>query len=179
MSVLEIVKHPDPLLREKSETIEQFDEELKTFVQNMAETMRDAKGIGLAAVQVGELKRVLVLEVNHIGQEGEDDEELEPELEVYVNPEILEESGDTEYEEGCLSIPGVTGKVARSAELKLRFQDLEGKIHEIEADGLRAIALQHEIDHLNGVLFLDHLGAMTRTMLLSKYNKLQQQQRNA
>ncbi|NCN26367.1 peptide deformylase [bacterium] len=179
MAVLEIVKHPDTVLRQKSDAVTDFDKELKKTVENMVQTMRDAKGIGLAAVQVAITKRILVLDVANIEAQGDDEEnedKILEEAEVYINPEILSKAGETEYEEGCLSIPGVYGMVDRAAEITIRYQDETGDEYEMEADGLRAIALQHEIDHLNGVLFIDHLPAMQRSLILAKYNKLQKEE---
>lgn len=183
MSVLEVITLPNDLLHQASETITDFDASLRKFAQDMIETMYEYRGVGLAAVQVASLKRILVIDVSQMrthDREGnelseEDFEQMEPQPEVYINPEILESSGSTEYEEGCLSIPGVYGLVKRPAVIKLKFHDLDGKEHTIEADGMRAIVLQHEIDHLNGVLFTDHLSPFKRSMTLQKYNKLRLQ----
>jgi peptide deformylase len=184
MALLEIVKYPDPLLRNKSTPVEEFDDSLLDTLNNMVETMHDANGIGLAGVQVAFLKRALVIDIGHIDEN--DDDSTDPEQrsrsekdrsrsspEFYINPEILKREDSTEYEEGCLSIPGVYGKVSRSAKIWLRYQNEKGEVKETHASGLRAIVLQHEIDHLNGVLFFDHLGALTRSMLLAKYKKNQ------
>jgi peptide deformylase len=184
MAVLEIIKHPDLLLRKKSEAVTVFDAELKKTLENMVETMHEANGIGLAGVQVAFMKRALVIDIGHAedGDETASDQEAERAAresdrksksrpEYFVNPEILERRGETEYEEGCLSIPGVYGTIKRSEWIRLRYQDEKGVPHEMEAEGLRAIVLQHEIDHLNGVLFFDHLGSLSRSILLSKYKK--------
>jgi len=175
MAVLEIVKHPDIILREKSTEIETFDKSLKEISRNMIDTMHAAKGIGLAGVQVAYTKRILVLDVGgmKIGDDEDSQERTESNPEVYINPEILEFRGETEYEEGCLSIPGIYGLVDRSEEIDIRYQDINGDTYEESVDGLKAIVLQHEIDHLNGVLFIDHLSPMKRSMLLAKYKKLQ------
>jgi peptide deformylase len=184
---MKIILHPDPRLRLKSEPVTVFDAELEETVKSMALTMNKAKGIGLAAVQVAIMKRLLIID---IGELDDDDDYLEgsgpderrlsekkrtSNLEVFINPEILEADGQIEYEEGCLSIPGVHATVKRSEHLKLRYQDLKGKTHEIETHGLRSIVLQHEIDHLNGVMFPDRLGLMQKTMVFNKYKKLQAQ----
>ncbi|MBP7844498.1 MAG: peptide deformylase [Proteobacteria bacterium] len=185
MALLEIIKHPDPLLRRKSEDIDVFDEALRKTLQSMLETMHEAGGIGLAGVQVAFMKRALVIDIGHVdeSQDSSSDQEVERENrrdrkkhskpEFYLNPEIIKHEGDTEYEEGCLSIPGVYGMVKRSAKVTVKYQDEFGSKKEIEASDLRAIVLQHEIDHLNGVLFFDHLNALSRSILLAKYKKNQ------
>lgn len=187
MAILDIVTLPDPRLREKSLPVSVFDGELVKLIENMAETMAWAKGIGLAAVQVGVHKRLLILDIGDLGPdetylEGDEDSEkrlserrTESKLEVYINPEIIKADGEIEYEEGCLSIPGVYSKVCRKEKLKLRYQDVHGKTHEIETHGLRSIALQHEMDHLDGVVFTDRLGPMQRMMVLKKFEKLQKE----
>lgn len=185
MSLLELVYLPDPRLREKSKEVKDFSPELKKLVSDMSETMVWAKGIGLAAVQVGVHKRLLIIDIGDLDENDsyiEGDEESERRLaekktvskiEVFINPVILEANGEIEYEEGCLSVPGVYSNVKRKEKLKLRYQDLEGKTHEIETHGLKSIVLQHEMDHLDGIVFTDKLGPMQRMMVLDKYNKLQ------
>jgi peptide deformylase len=187
MAVLEIVTLPDPRLRIKSTKVETFDSELKKLVKDMSETMIFANGIGLAAVQVGVHKRLLVLDLGDLDESEtfvEGDEESEKRLaekrkkshlEVYINPEIISSQGETEYEEGCLSVPGVYSKVCRKNVIKVKYQDIDGKSHTIEATGLRSIVLQHEIDHLEGVVFTDRLGPIQRMMVLKKYEKLKKQ----
>jgi peptide deformylase len=189
MAVLEIVTLPDPRLRQKSVPVTEFNEELRRFVNDMQDSMAAAKGIGLAAVQVGVLKRILILDLGDLnadekyieGDEGSERRLAErrkvSKLEVYINPEIVQASGDIDYEEGCLSVPGVYSCVKRHETLKLRFQDLEGRHFEVETHGLRSIAIQHELDHLNGVVFTDRLGPMQRMMVLNKYKKLQEQKK--
>lgn len=184
MAILNIVTLPDPRLKQKSLAVTEFNAELRQLVADMTETMAWARGLGLAAVQVGVHKRLLLLDIGDLRMDEhyiEGDEESETRLaekrknskvEVYVNPEILSSSGDIEYEEGCLSVPGVYAKICRKEKVRLRYQDLQGQTHEVEAHGLRAIALQHEIDHLNGVVFTDRLGPMQRMMILEKYKKL-------
>lgn len=183
--LLNILHLPDPILRQKSTDVTTFDASLKKLVSDMTETMVWAKGIGLAAVQVGVLKRLLIIDIGDLTEEDEyieGDEESErrlserkktSNLEVFINPVILESSGEIEYEEGCLSVPGVYSNVMRKERLKLRYQDVDGKTHEIETHGLRSIVLQHEMDHLDGVVFTDRIGPMQRMMTLDKYNKLQ------
>lgn len=186
MALREIITLPDPRLREKSAPVKAFDHELKTLVSDLAETMVAARGIGLAAVQVGVLKRVLVIDIGDLDAsekyvEGDEENERRlsakktvSNLEIYVNPEIIQSAGEIEYEEGCLSVPGVYSKVCRKEKLRLKFQDVSGKTHEIETHGLRSIVLQHEMDHLDGVVFTDRLGPMQRMMVLKRYKKLQQ-----
>lgn len=184
MPLLEIVKYPHPVLHEKSKQIERFDTEIKQLAQNMGETMHAARGIGLAAVQVAQLKRLLVLDLSGMDEDSEDFKEGESRsakdrplnsenVEVYINPSIIKSWGETSYEEGCLSIPGVYGEVRRASNLIVEYNDLEGNTIEEEVAGLKSIVLQHEIDHLNGVLFTDRVGPMQRMMILKKYQKLQ------
>lgn len=143
MSIRNIVKYPDPILREKAVKVTKFNERLGKLIDDMAETMYDANGVGLAAPQVGISKRVMVVDV------GE-------ELMEMVNPEIIEKSGEQmEPPEGCLSIPGLLGYVKRANTIRVKGQDRNGNPIEIEAEGFLARAFQHEIDHLDGVLFID------------------------
>ena len=189
MALREIIRYPDPLLRKKSEKVTVFDQNLKTLVEDMAETMYWSNGIGLAAIQIGIKERVIIidigdLDVNSETLEGDDEAEASlakkrrvKKLEVFINPEILEQDGEIEYEEGCLSVPGVTAIVCRREHLKLRYQDLLGVSHEIETHGLRSIVIQHEMDHCDGVVFPDRLGSLQKMMLLNKYKKLQQKEK--
>ncbi len=169
MAVREILKYPHPVLKTKAEEVERVDDELISLVSDMIETMYKAGGIGLAANQVGVCKRVIVLDVP-------DDEERENyergrNLLVLLNPEIVESDGSIRYEEGCLSVPGVTADVVRAMRVRVRGLDRKGDPLEIEAEGLLAIALQHEIDHLDGILFIDRLSRLKRDMLKRKYRK--------
>jgi peptide deformylase len=171
MAVLEILHYPAPVLTEKSLPVETFDETLRQLATDMAETMYDAPGVGLAAPQVGVLKRLVVIDCS-----GSD----EPaELIVAVNPEIIERTGECMEEEGCLSVPGYYAKVARSAQVRLRYQDLDGQTLEREADDLLAVAIQHEIDHLDGVLFVDRISSLKRSIFRKKYQKMQREQEEA
>jgi len=184
MAILDIVTLPDPRLREKSKEVKDFGPEVENLVADMAETMAWAKGIGLAAIQVGVPKRLLVIDIGDLTAderyvEGDEDSERRlserkttVKLEVFINPVILKGEGSIEYEEGCLSVPGVYSNVVRKEKLQLRYQDLEGNFHEIETHGLKSIVLQHEIDHLDGVVFTDRLGPMQKLMLLDRYKKL-------
>eukprot|EP01132_Coremiostelium_polycephalum_P008920 gene8920-10934_t len=145
MSIKPLVILPDPLLRQVSKPVERFDADLRKFSNDMLDTMYDAPGIGLAAIQVAEPLRMLVIDL------AKEDEPKAPQ--VFINPEILSSSTERNvYEEGCLSIPDYYAEVERPAKVRVAYFDIEGKKHEIEADGLLATCLQHEIDHLNGVL---------------------------
>ena len=154
MATREICLFPDPVLREVATPVDTFDDELRTLIDDMVETMHKAPGIGLAAPQIGISKRLAVVDLSV----GEDPEQLL----VLVNPE-LEVSADEEADqEGCLSIPDFTEKVTRPATVKLTAKDAQGEAYELEADGLLARAIQHEIDHLDGVLFVDYLKGLKR-----------------
>ena len=164
MTVKPLVILPDPILRRVSEPVARIDDSVRRFADDMLETMYDAPGIGLAAIQVGEPLRMLVIDL------AKEDEEKQPQ--VFVNPEILASSDERSvYEEGCLSIPDYYAEVERPATVRVRFQDLTGQTREIEADGLLATCLQHEMDHLNGVLFIDHISKLKRDMVIRKFTK--------
>ena len=154
MTTLPIKIFPDPILRETAATVSTFDKQLRTFVDSMIETMYDSRGIGLAAPQVGISKRICVVDVSEEG-----DTPLH-----FINPVIESRTGTTPSEEGCLSIPGYRETIKRSEKIAIKAVDVEGKPIELTADGLLAICLQHEIDHLNGVLFIDHLSRLKRQM---------------
>ncbi len=169
MAVLPIVEVPDPRLRLVSQPVEAVDDSVRQLVSDMIETMYAAHGIGLAAIQVGVDKRVLVIDLQE-----QEDEEGKPirNPQAYINPEILEVSEELSvYNEGCLSIPDQYAEVARPARCRLRWLDGQGDSHEEELDGLLATCMQHEIDHLNGVLFIDHISRLKRSMLLKKLDK--------
>ena len=169
MAIHSILEVPDPLLREISKPVETFDENLKTLVADMFETMYDAPGIGLAAIQVGVPLRVLVIDLQEPEEEG--GEPVKNPL-VFINPEIVHHSDqDVPYNEGCLSVPDQYAEVDRPDRIKARWQDIDGKAHEQEIVGLLATCLQHEMDHLNGVLFIDHLSRLKRDMILKKIAK--------
>jgi peptide deformylase len=165
MSVRSIRIYPDPVLRVRCSEVTEFDDELAELVQDMVKTMHAAPGIGLAAPQVGVERRVAVVDLSV----GEDPEALL----VLVNPEILEEDGRETDVEGCLSIPDFTDKVTRPDRIRVRALDVRGEPFEIEADGLLARAIQHEQDHLDGVLFIDHLRGLRRERARRKLRHLQ------
>src|SRR5690606_26676312 len=156
---------PDPVLRQVSEPVERVDDALRRFADDMLETMYDAPGIGLAAIQIGVPRRMLVMAL------AKEDEPQAPH--VVINPEIVA-SGDgvSVYEEGCLSIPDYYAEVERPDTVTVKYLDRDGKEQLIEADGLMATCLQHEIDHLNGVLFIDHISKLKRDMVVRKFRKL-------
>ena len=185
MAIREIIEVPDPRLKQVSLPVKDFDEELRTLVADMFETMYDAPGIGLAAVQVCVPLRVLVIDLQP------EDPDAEPELchahgdhahyhtptkrepRVFINPEILDPSEEHRvYSEGCLSVPEIYAEVERPARVLARWHDLDGAVHEEQLDGLLATCLQHEIDHLEGIVFIDHLSRLKRGMALKKLEKL-------
>lgn len=165
MSIKPLVILPDPLLRKTSEPVTAIDEQVKALARDMFETMYDAPGIGLAAIQVGVPLRMLVIDLS------KEDEPKAPQL--FINPVVLESSDDRSlYEEGCLSIPDYYAEVERPASVRVSYVDGHGKEQEIQAEGLLATCLQHEIDHLNGVLFIDHISRLKRDMVVRKFKKL-------
>ncbi|MGQ3676026.1 peptide deformylase [Xanthobacter sp. TB0139] len=165
MSTRPILIIPEPKLRTLSEPVGKIDSEVRKLVEDMFDTMYEAPGIGLAAIQVGEQKRVITID---IAREGEGKQPV-----ALINPEIIAESEETSfYKEGCLSIPDYYEDVERPARITVRFQDVEGAVREVEADGLFATCVQHEIDHLNGVLFIDHLSKLKRDRVVKKFTKM-------
>lgn len=166
MALLEIRKYPDPVLQKKAFPVEDFGPSLEKLVADMTETMYEAPGIGLAATQVGELQRVIVFDLNP-REEGRNPACL-------VNPEIVEGEGEQVLEEGCLSVPEYYSEVKRMAKIRVRGQDLQGRPVELCAEGILATVLQHEIDHLDGILFIDRISALKRAL----YKKRMQKKRN-
>jgi len=164
MAVRDILILPDKRLRQVSEPVKKIDAGIRKLVDDMFETMYEAPGIGLAAIQVGTPKRVVTMDL------AKKDDPKAPQ--VFINPEVVWSSEDkATYEEGCLSIPEFYDEVERPAHVKVKYLDLEGVSHEIEANGLLATCLQHEIDHLNGVLFIDHMSKLKRDRVLKKFTK--------
>ena len=160
-----IVKYPDPVLAKRGADVKDFGPELAQFVEEMWASMYAAHGIGLAAPQVGVSKRITVIDVSF--------KERPEEKLVLINPEIIEREGKQFEEEGCLSLPEIREKVQRAARVKVRAQDVNGEFFEAEGDDLLARAMQHEIDHLDGVLFIDHLSALKRDLVKRRIRKLQ------
>jgi peptide deformylase len=185
MAIREILEVPDSRLKTISKPVEAFDDGLKTLVADMFETMYAAHGIGLAAIQVGEPLRLLVIDLQEEDPDAEPEEchshggekhyhrPVKNDPRVFVNPEILDPSEDLQtYQEGCLSVPEIYADVDRPARCRVRWQDLEGKVHEEDMEGMMAVCIQHEMDHLEGVLFIDHLSRLKRQMALKKLDKL-------
>jgi peptide deformylase len=183
MAILSILEVPDPLLKTISQPVTKFDDGLRQLVDDMFETMYDAPGIGLAAIQVGVAQRVLVIDLQtpaphdhgHDHEHGahcNHDHEVTREPRVFINPEILNPSDDLAiYNEGCLSVPDQYADVERPATIRARWQDLDGNVHEEDMDDLMATCLQHEMDHLEGILFIDHLSRLKRQMVIKKLEK--------
>jgi peptide deformylase len=164
MALRNIIKLPDPRLRLVSAPVTTVDDGMRRLVEDMFETMYDAPGIGLAAIQIGEPQRVVTIDL------AKDDQPKEPR--VFINPEVTVRSEEkTTREEGCLSIPEYYEEVERPTRVTVRYMDLEGKTQEIEVEGLLATCLQHEIDHLNGVLFIDYLSKLKRSMVIKRFTK--------
>ena len=164
MSLRNIVIEPDPILRKKSKVLEKVDDELRKLLDDMLETMYAAPGIGLAAVHIGILKRLIVLDIS------KDKEKKNPLF--LINPEIISSSKKTSvHEEGCLSLPGHFAEIERPAECQIKFIDYNGKEKKLKADGLLATCIQHEVDHLNGVLFIDYLSKLKKDMIVKKLIK--------
>ena len=177
MTLLRIYETPDPILRQISTPVDKVDDELRVLIADMFETMYAAPGIGLAAVQVGVPKRLLVMDLQE--PENPDAPESKPvkEPRVFVNPEILSHSDhEVPYTEGCLSVPDQYAEVMRPDRIRARWLDEHGERHEQDLDGLLAICLQHEMDHLEGVLFIDHLSRLKREMVLKKLAKQRKEQ---
>jgi peptide deformylase len=168
MALRDIIVIPDKRLRLVSKPVEKVDASIRKLADDMFETMYEAPGIGLAAIQIAEPLRVVTMDLA-----GKEDEK---EPRVFINPEIVWSSDELNvHEEGCLSIPEYYEEVERPEKIKFRYLDLDGKLHEEDADGLLATCLQHEIDHLNGVLFIDHISKLKRDRVIKKYTKIAKQ----
>ncbi|MDQ3773035.1 MAG: peptide deformylase [Pseudomonadota bacterium] len=165
MAILQVLYHPDPRLRIKAALVAVVDDEIWRLAADMMETMYAAPGIGLAATQVNVHRRLLVVDVSETH-----DQPL-----CLINPTLLQKDGVERMEEGCLSVPGVFEEVERAERIRIRFQDLEGRTVEQDADGLLAVCIQHEIDHLEGKLFLDYLSPLKRSRITKKLTKAQKQ----
>ena len=168
MAIREIIILPDKQLRLVSRSIEKVTAEVRRLADDMFETMYAAPGIGLAAIQVGQPVRLIPMDLAKKEENGE----VNPRPRVFINPEILSSSEETSiYEEGCLSIPEFYEEVERPARVRVRFTDLDGKVHEEDAEGIYATCIQHEVDHLNGVLFIDYLSKLKRDRVQKKFSK--------
>jgi len=178
MAILPIIEVPDPRLRQISKPVETFDAELQTLIDDMFETMYDAPGIGLAANQVGVPLRLLVIDLQENAEDSDEPGPRNPR--VFINPEFSDPSEELRvYTEGCLSIPDQYADVERPDTIRARWLDRDGKPHEELLDGLLATCLQHEVDHLEGIVFTDHLSRMKRDMLLKKLEKQRKQKHAA
>ncbi|MDE3149981.1 MAG: peptide deformylase [Acidobacteriota bacterium] len=163
--ILKIVKYPDPVLQQPGEPVTEFDDELRRFVADMFETMYASQGIGLAAQQVGVAKRITVIDLS----QGKDPEQKL----TLINPEIISSAGKVYEEEGCLSFPEIREKVVRAANVRVRAQDMQGNWFELDGEELLSRAFQHEIDHLDGILFIFRMSALKRNLNLRKIRKMQ------
>jgi len=161
MAKLEILSFPDPRLRTKAKPVERFDSALLQLIDDMKDTMYAENGIGLAATQVNVHKQLLVLDVSENGDQ----------FRVFINPELMEKEGSETCEEGCLSVPGVYAEVKRAQKIRVKAQNPDGSFFEEELDGMHAICLQHEIDHLKGILFVDYLSPLKRQLVKRKLEK--------
>ncbi len=160
----QIVTYGNEVLRKKAEPVNEIDQEVKDLVADMIATLKDAKGLGLAAPQVGEAKRIFILDLSPV--------DLTEDVRVFINPEIIEASGEVTMEEGCLSFPGIFQKLNRPEYVKVKALDLTGNEFQLEADGILARAILHENDHLDGKLFIDYLSSVSRAMLSGKLRRL-------
>ena len=185
MAIRSIIEIPDPRLKQVSSPVEAFGEDLRTLVADMLESMYDAPGIGLAAIQIGVPMRVLVIDLQPVDEDAEPElctehggdehthRPLKKEPRVFINPEIFDPSADVSvYNEGCLSVPEIYADVERPARVRARWQDLDGTVHEQAIEGMLATCLQHEMDHLEGIVFLDRISRLKRQMLVKKLEKL-------
>ncbi len=173
MAIREIITVPNPLLKQVSKSVEKVDDALRALMDDMLETMYEAPGIGLAAIQIGEPIRVIVMDLQEKPEDAPEDAEPVKNPRYFVNPEIIWKSEDTlPYEEGCLSIPEIYDEVQRPAHVKIRYLNYQGEQVEEDAEGLYAVCIQHEMDHLEGVLFIDHLSKLKRDRAVTKVKKL-------
>ncbi len=163
MAILQILAYPDPRLRKVATPVTAFTPEIERLIRDMAETMYAAPGVGLAATQVDVHKRIVVIDVS----------EARDELRVFVNPEIVAAEGEAECEEGCLSVPGYYDRVRRAARVRVRALDARGQPFDLDADGMLAVCLQHETEHLEGRIFVDHLSPLKRSRLAARLRKKQ------
>ena len=162
MGLLNILQFPDPRLKRVAEEVREFDQSLFKLIDDMFETMYETQGVGLAATQVNDHRRVITMDVTH--------ENTQP---IYlINPEIIHKENLSESEEGCLSFPGVYAKVKRAKKIRVKFLDKHQKVHELEAEGLLAVCIQHETDHLHGITFYDHLSPLKKELLRKKLKKM-------
>lgn len=176
MAIRDIVVYPDDRLRLPTTAVTVFDEELQRTVEDMFESMYHYDGIGLAAPQIGLSKRIIVIDIKDTDEEGQVVNRFKYTM---INPEILEKRGTETAQEGCLSVPEIYEEVTRAAEVKVKYQDEHGEEHELEADGILAVCIQHEIDHLQGHLFIDYLSTLKRSRINKKIQKAKKEKQHA
>lgn len=169
MALLPILRYPDERLHKVAEPVQSVNDEIRRLIEDMADTMYAAPGVGLAATQVDVHKQIIVIDVS----------EAHDNLLVLINPEIIERKGDSELEEGCLSVPGIYDRIPRAKWIKVAALDRTGKRFELEADGLLSVCIQHEMDHLKGIVFVEYLSRLKQTRILSKLRKQEKQHRRA
>jgi peptide deformylase len=165
MALLHVLKYPDPRLHKIAAPVQQVDDQVRALIRDMAETMYAAPGIGLAATQVDVHRRIIVIDIS----------ETRDQLRTFINPEIVEKSGEAEWEEGCLSVPGIYEKVTRAQRVKVRALDADGKSFTLEAEDLLAVCIQHELDHLEGKVFVERLSRLKQQRILSRLRKQERQ----
>ena len=168
MARLKVLTYPDPFLKTHAEEVTLFDDELLKLLQDMAETMYEAPGIGLAATQVGSSKNLFVMDIHY----HKDDPSTQKNPLFIINPKIVQSQGDTIMEEGCLSVPEFQAEVKRALRVTLEYQNEKGEPQRMEAEGLEAVCIQHEMDHLKGILFIDYLSSLRRKMVQTRLKKL-------
>ncbi|HJQ63649.1 MAG TPA: peptide deformylase [Burkholderiales bacterium] len=161
MALLPVIKYPDPRLHTVAAKVDQVDDQVRNLIKDMAETMYAAPGIGLAATQVDVHRRIIVIDIS----------DTRDQLRTFINPEILDKSGEAEWEEGCLSVPGIYEKVQRAQRVKVRALDAEGEPYTLEAEDLLAVCIQHEMDHLEGKVFVERLSRLKQRRILAKLKK--------
>ena len=164
MSILSVVYYPDERLRQTSKPVEVIDDKIKKIVMDMAETMYAYEGVGLAAIQAGIPYRIFICDIAPVEEQGK-------QLFVFINPEFIEKKGNIVWNEGCLSLPGIREDVKRASHVKISALNLDGERFELEGDELLAVCMQHEFDHLNGVLFIDHLSRLKRKFAMANYKR--------
>jgi peptide deformylase len=163
MAILSILQYPDPRLKKVASPVERVDDDIRALVRDMAETMYAAPGVGLAATQVDVHKQIIVIDISPTRNQ----------LNVFIDPQIVESEGISDLEEGCLSVPGIYDKVARANRIRVRALDLQGQPFELEADGMQAVCIQHEMDHLKGKVFVEYLSRLKRDRILARMRKLE------
>jgi len=161
MAILSILQYPDPRLKKVASPVDRVDEGIRSLVRDMAETLYDAPGIGLAATQVDVHKQIIVIDISPSRNQ----------LNVFINPEIVESEGVADLEEGCLSVPGVFDKVRRAERIRVRALDIDGKAFELQSEGMLAVCIQHEMDHLKGKVFVESLSRLKRSRILTRIRK--------